>query len=296
MSETWTSLKLIQWTAGYFEKKEIPNPRLDAELLLAHVLGCRRIDLYTGHEKTIPEKKLADFKSLIERRVKLEPLQYIVGETEFWGLKIRVTPDVLIPRPETELLVEEALKTSPPAPLLHDAGEGCRRRGEEIYILDIGTGSGCIAIALVKNLPDAKVTATDISKEALAIAQQNAEANGIADRIEFILSDIAPWKTFQAAGRVFDLIVSNPPYIPTNEFPDLQPEVRDFEPRRALDGGSDGMDVIKSILTEAPSFLRRGGRLLLEIGDGAAVKKEMNLKIRKDYAGKDRIAIFEKIP
>ena len=182
----WTPLKLIQWTAEFFEKKGIPNPRLDAELLLAHVLRCKRIDLYTGHEKRIAEKDLAKYKDLIRRRAAREPLQYIIGETEFWGLKIKVTPDVLIPRPETELLVEEAI------PVM---GERAGVRGQ---ILDIGTGSGCIAIALAKNLPGTKIVATDISKEALSLARENAELNGVVDRIEFVLADIAPWRVFEA--------------------------------------------------------------------------------------------------
>jgi len=299
MTEPWTSLKLIEWTSGHFEKKGIPNPRLDAELLLAHVLKCKRVDLYVGFEKTVSEKHLSEFKTLIERRAKREPLQYIIGETEFWGLKIKVTPDVLIPRPETELLVEEALKF----PMA-------------VEILDIGTGSGCIAIALAKHLPDSKIVATDISKEALEIAKENAEAHGVADRIEFVASDIASilpgarlrptppnppsvrsdgMNPILAHGK-FDLIVSNPPYIPTSEFPDLQPEVRDFEPRKALDGGKAGLEVIGKILQEAPDFLKEGGRLLMEVGEGQAerIKKDFPCEIRKDYNGVERLIILIK--
>jgi release factor glutamine methyltransferase len=240
MNEPWTSLKLIQWTAGHFEKKGIPNPRLDAELLLAHVLKCKRVDLYTGFEKTVSDRHLAEFKALIERRAKREPLQYIIGETEFWGLKIRVTPDVLIPRPETELLVEEALKQT-----------GAKD------ILEIGTGSGCIAIALAKHLPEARVTATDISKDALSVAKENAEIHGVADRIEFVASDIAPWLFFETQERKFDLIVTNPPYLDPLELDLLQTEVSRFEPRTALDGGKAGLELIGKILDEAPDFLRR---------------------------------------
>lgn len=278
MSEPWTSLKLIQWTAGHFEKKGIPNPRLDAELLLAHVLKCQRVDLYTGFEKTVSEKHLAEFKALIERRARREPLQYIIGETEFWGLKIKVTPDVLIPRPETELLVEEALKV--PA---------------AVDILEIGTGSGCIAVALAKHLPQAKIVATDMSKEALSVAKENAEAHGVADRIEFVASDIAPWLFFETQGREFDLIVSNPPYIDSLELDRLQPEVSQHEPRRALDGGKTGLEIIEKILREAPDFLKKGqGRLLMEVGEGQAVrlKKDFPCEIRKDYSGIERLIIL----
>src|SRR5262245_43806761 len=222
MSEPWTSLKLIQWTADFFQRKGIPNPRLDAELLLASVLKCKRIDLYTGFEKIVPEEKLAKFRLLIERRAKREPLQYILGETEFWGLAFKVTPDVLIPRPETELLVEEALKfvksERSKVPLRSERedhekidGESEGRAGSPLAIMDIGTGSGCIAIALAKNLPEAKIVATDLSKEALEVAKENAQTHAVVDHIEFIASDIAPWLFFEAQEKKFDLIVSNPP-------------------------------------------------------------------------------------
>lgn len=291
MPDVWTPLKLIRWTTDFFKKKGIPNPRLDAELLLAHVLKCPRIELYTDHDRRIADKDLAKYRAFVERRAKREPLQYILKETEFWGLKITVTPDVLIPRPETELLVEEAIKI---------VGAGFSRPGREdraptgIQILDIGTGSGSIAVALAKELPKAKVIATDISKEALALARENAEMNGVIDRIDFILADLAPWKRFQAEDRLFDLIVSNPPYIATNDFPTLQPEVRDFEPRRALDGGPDGFSMIRTILKEAPAFLRPGGFLLMELGEnqGEKIKKELKpATFKRDYAGIERILI-----
>lgn len=294
----WTSLKLIQWTADYFQKKEVPNPRLDAEILLAHALKCTRVDLYTQHEKKVGEKDLAKFKALVERRAKREPLQYIIGETEFYGLKIQVTPDVLIPRPETELLVEEALKTSPPTPLLSKERGAAERRSGEVSILDIGTGSACIAIALAKNLPEAAIVATEYSKEALETARENIGHHGLKDRIRLILSDIAPWKQFEAEGRQFDLIVSNPPYIPTDEFPTLQPEVRDFEPRKALDGGPEGLSIIRKILREAPDFIKSNGLLLMEIGENQAeiLRREWTtypsfkpLPFQKDYSGIERI-------
>lgn len=282
MTESWTSLKLIQWTSGYFERKGIPNPRVDAELLLAHVLECQRVALYTDHEKVISEKLLAKFKSLLERRAKREPLQYILGETEFWGLKFKVTPDVLIPRPETELLVEEALKFK-----------------DSKSILDIGTGSGCIAVSLAKHLPETKLVATDISKEALEVARENTETHALADRIEFVLADIAPWRVFQSEGRTFDLIVSNPPYIDEREMNSLQPEVRDFEPRGALVAGRGGLEIVEKILAEAMTFLRPEGLLLLEVGEGQAEKLRDRtckiLEVKKDYQGAERIVILKKV-
>ncbi|HEX5036623.1 MAG TPA: peptide chain release factor N(5)-glutamine methyltransferase [bacterium] len=288
MSEPWTSLKLIQWTTGHFEKKGIPNPRLDAELLLASVLKCKRVDLYIGFENAVSEKHLAEYKALIERRAKREPLQYILGETEFWGLKFKVTPEVLIPRPETELLVEECLKFVGAqfiAPGPDESGP---------YILDIGTGSGCIAVSLAKHIPEAKVVATDISKESLEVAKENAEANGVADRIEFVASDIAPWLFFETRGSKFDLIVSNPPYIDPLELDLLQAEVSRHEPRRALDGGKGGLEIVDKILTEAPDFLKSPGRLMLEVGEGQAeaLKKKYPCETRKDYGGIERVIIL----
>lgn len=280
MAESWTTLKLIQWTAGYFEKFKIPNPRLDAELLLAFVLKCKRIDLYTDHEKKIREKELAHFKELIQRRIKREPLQYIVGETEFYGLTFKVTPEVLIPRPETELLVEEALKA-----------------GAFLKILEIGTGSGCIAITLAKHLPEASIVATDISKEALEIAHQNAIHHKVADRIELIPADIAPWKRFTAEGRQFDLIVSNPPYVPVSIKSNLQPEIQNHEPEVAIFGGPDGLDFFRTILQDAIHFLKPGGHILFEIGDdqNKAVSQLLEkagfqkITVRIDYQEIDRI-------
>lgn len=330
MTESWTTLKLIQWTAGYFEKFKIPNPRLDAELLLAFVLKCKRIDLYTDHEKKIREKELAHFKELIQRRIKREPLQYIVGETEFYGLTFKVTPEVLIPRPETELLVEEALKTwqrylseDPRRKLsqgrpstafdkgrAESAGSGEPAQGEptagsvegsgdkyRCQVLEIGTGSGCIAITLAKHLPEASIVATDISKEALEIAHQNAIHHKVADRIELIPADIAPWKRFTAEGRQFDLIVSNPPYVPVSIKSNLQPEIQNHEPEVAIFGGPDGLDFFRTILQDAIHFLKPGGHILFEIGDdqNKAVSQLLEkagfqkITVRIDYQEIDRI-------
>ncbi len=283
MSENWNTLKLIRWTTEYFEKKAIPNPRLDAEWLLAHVLKCPRIDLYTQHEKTVPEKDRAQFRSYVERRATREPLQYILGETEFWGLKIKVTPDVLIPRPETELLVEKAIEVLNP----------------QCSVLEIGTGSGCIAIALAKNIPGAKIVATDISKEALCLAQENIQRHGLEGQIKTVLADIAPWKSFKAEEQKFDLILSNPPYIPSREILELQTEVSQFEPKTALDGGEDGQEIIRKILEEAPAFLKKKSYLLLEIGEGQSdslPQNQGNLRLdhfQKDYSGTHRIAIYQ---
>ncbi|MBI2067314.1 MAG: peptide chain release factor N(5)-glutamine methyltransferase [Deltaproteobacteria bacterium] len=295
MSEVWTSLRLIQWTTDYFSKGGIPNPRLDAELLLAHILKCARIDLYLKHDWRVGDKDLSLFRGLLQRRIKREPLQYIIGETEFYGLKFKVTPDVLIPRPETELLVEEAIKqigagaaSSPPT---------------KIQILEIGTGSGCIAIALAKNIPHARITATDISDAALEIAQGNVIQNKAQTQIDFILSNIAPWRTFEAENRQFDLILSNPPYIAEEEIDRLEPEIKNFEPRQALNGGPFGLTQIQKIIQEAPPSLKEEGILLLEIGEDqgkevARLIKEIPclslMEIKKDLSGRDRVVITQK--
>jgi release factor glutamine methyltransferase len=323
MTDSWTSLTLIQWTTNYLAKADVPNPRLDAELLLAHALGWKRIDLYTRHGEVIHTKDLERFKGFIRRRREREPLQQIIGETEFYGLTFKVTPAVLIPRPETELLVEEALKVLQGIPIsdserAFDGSDSLRpeKRSERSdkwssdggaggravsppTIMDIGTGSGCIAIALAKHLPTAKIVATDISREALENAKANATRHQVHDRIEFLLADIAPWRVFQAERKIFDMIISNPPYIPAEDFSGLQSEVRDCEPRRALNGGSKGLEVIQRILSESPPFLRQRGNLLLEIGEGQteAVRDlaKMNLfseiLFKKDLQGVERIFI-----
>ncbi|OGQ06395.1 MAG: protein-(glutamine-N5) methyltransferase, release factor-specific [Deltaproteobacteria bacterium RIFCSPLOWO2_01_44_7] len=227
------------------------TPRLDAEVLLAYVLGCERHEIYTATTRyLVPGGKLEVFKSYIERRLKREPVAYIVGYKEFWSIKIKVTPAVLIPRPETEEVVEKALK-------ILDQGLWIKDHGPEI--LDLCTGSGCIAAALAKEIPNAKIVVTDISEDALEVARQNlAFANG---RIQFIKSDL-----FENVKGQFDLIVSNPPYIPTQAIQKLEPEITQFEPKLALDGGSDGLDFVRRIRQDAPKFLKTGGQLILENG------------------------------
>lgn len=334
MSNNWTPLSLIQWTAGFFEKKGIPNPRLDAELLLAHVLKCKRIDLYMQFEKIVSEQDRATYKSLIERRATREPLQYIMGETEFWGLTIKVTPDVLIPRSETELLVEHVLNCvkerrgsfddSPRSP---DSQQPLENNQDEsagndlaaleqdqlpvpakdpllsLTILEIGTGSGCISIALAKNLPQAHIIATDISPKALEIARKNIQHHALDTRIQLIESNLAPWEDFQKKNLQFDLIVSNPPYIPAAEIPTLQPEVSQHEPHLALSGGESGLDIIEKIHEHTIPFLKPQAFLMMEIGEGQAkgLKEKYEnhstlpyIESFKDYQGIERIVCFKK--
>ena len=248
-----TVLEVIQRSAEFLQRHGVDSPRLQIELLLAHVLKLPRLQLYLNHDRALTEAELAALRVLVQRRAKREPLQHLVGSTSFFGLEIAVSPAALVPRPETETLVELALaalaKSTSPQPT----------------VLDFGTGTGCIAIAIAAKLPTALVHALDISDAALALAQANAERNTLAGRITFHLGDGFP---ALPADLRFDLIVSNPPYIPAAEIATLQPEVRDFDPRQALDGGADGLDFYRRLATEAPARLNAGGGLFAEFGDG----------------------------
>ncbi len=247
-SETWTILKLLTWTKEYLAGKGVENARLEAEWLLSAALDLDRVGLYVNFEKPLLPEELTAFRGMIGRRAKREPLQYILGTQEFMGLEFRVTPAVLIPRHDTETLVLEAMS----------------RAGSAKRVLDLGAGSGCIAVTLAKLLPTAQVTAVDCSAESLAIAAENAQRNNVTVRF-FTGSLFEP-----LAGERYDLIVSNPPYIPTADLAGLQPEVREYEPRGALDGGADGLDFYRLIIPAAPSYLVSGGRLMVEVGIGQA--------------------------
>jgi release factor glutamine methyltransferase len=244
--ETWTTLKILDWTKGYLAGKGIDNARLEAEWLLCEALSLDRVGLYLNFDKPLQESELAAFRSMVARRAKREPLQHILGSQEFLGVEFRTTSAALIPRHDTEVLVGEALKAVPEA-----------RR-----VLDIGSGSGCVAIALARSLPGATVVSVDISPEALELARGNAALNSVS--VDFRLGSLFE----PVRGERFDLVVSNPPYIPAADIEYLQPEVRDYEPRSALDGGADGLDFYRSIIPAAPEHLIPGGWLLLEVGAG----------------------------
>ena len=245
-AEIWTTLKVLTWTVGYLTEKGVENARREAEWLLCEATGLDRIGLYLNFDKPLQDDELSAYRSMVARRGKREPLQHILGSQEFDGREFIVTKDVLIPRYDTETLLEEAARQAPQART----------------VLDIGTGSGCIAISLAHRLPHAALTAVDLSPDALSIARRNAEQNNA--QIEFLLGSF-----FQPlAGRRFDLIVSNPPYITQADLATLQPEVRDFEPRLALDGGPDGLDAYRVLAAEAPRYLEPNGWLLMEIGAG----------------------------
>lgn len=251
----WTILNLIRWTDERFKKESLATPRLDAEVLLAHTLGVTRVWLYTHFDQPLERGELARFKKLIQRRIRREPLAYIVGQREFWSLPFKVTPDVLIPRPETEILVAEALRVlSPPEQI-----------ERSFRVLEIGTGSGAVSIVLAKELSSASVVATDLSPKTLSIAEENAVKFGVRERIIFLKGDL--FDPLEKEWR-FELVITNPPYIPKDQFPSLQPEVRDFEPRTALDGGRDGLAFYRRALPKVGRFLNPGGWFLAEIGAG----------------------------
>jgi len=252
-----TVLEGIQRSAEFLIRKGVDSPRLQAELLLAHVLKLERMRLYLNFERPLSTEEANNFKSLVMRRGEREPLQQIIGSTNFCGFEIAVNRFVLVPRPETELLAENAWES------LNGRPPGANAEGT--LVLDLGTGSGCLAVAAAKKCAQARVVATDASPEALECAKANAERNSVADRIEFRLGD--GFQTLKSGER-FDLLISNPPYIPTAEIQSLQPEVRDWEPKLALDGGIDGLDWYRRIATEAKTFLANTGRVMLEFGDG----------------------------
>ncbi|TWT86155.1 Release factor glutamine methyltransferase [Pseudobythopirellula maris] len=279
----WTIGRLLTWTTDYFAERGVESPRLDAEVLLAHARGCPRIALYTAFEEKPDDETRARFKDLVRRRAGGSPVAHVVGYREFYSLEMSVTPDVLIPRPETELLV---------VTLLDRLKE---REQPEAVIADIGTGSGAVAVAVAKQAPKASLTAIDKSPAALAVAQRNAEKHGVADRIRFVESDLLG--AVQDPVR-FDFIVSNPPYVTTNELAGLEPEVRDQEPRLALDGGPEGVTVIEPLLAQAAGRLAPGGGLLIEIGPSIAERVERLIEATpglgrrptiKDLAGHARV-------
>lgn len=274
-------LDVIQRSADFLAKRGVASPRLQVELLLAHALKMPRMKLYLNFERVLSEAELDALRALVQRRGQREPLQYIVGSTSFCGIEVGLNPSVLIPRPETELLAERAwvfLNQLADAPIA----------------LDLCAGSGCLAIALAVNAPKSRVHAVEISGEALALARENAAKHGA--QIEFHEGDF-----FSAAPPDLrcDVIVSNPPYIPSSRIEALEPEVRDYEPRLALDGGADGQDFYRKIAAQGRGFLRPEGRVMLELDeDGAEATRKIFVNegweveaLEKDYNGQARILI-----
>ena len=281
--QVWTIGSMLKWSEQYFGSHGAETPRLDAEVLLSHLLGEKRIYLYVHFDQPLTADELAKYKELVKRRTSGEPVAYICGEKEFMGLAFKVTPSVLVPQPDTETLVEAAIE---------------RLRGKNSpRIADICTGSGAIAIALAHYLPESSIVATDISADAVSIAKENAETLGLSERVQFFEGDLLAPLT----GETFDAIVSNPPYIPDADIESLPREVR-AEPRLALDGGADGLDFYRRLLGESATLLNDGGFLAVECGDTqAGAIAEMAAsggfgkeEIVRDLADKERVVVLWK--
>jgi release factor glutamine methyltransferase len=335
---TWSIVALLRWTTGYFEEKGVAEPRASAEILLAHTLGLSRLDLYLRHDQPLSPEELARFKALIVRRRLGEPVAYLAGHKEFWSLDLLVTPATLIPRPETEVLVEAVLEVCgregfpragspchrgitqdgkpvppppapsltppPPTPNLGSTGfqpvqhrqDACAP-GHSGLALDVGAGSGAVVVALARELPDLHWVAVDISTAALQVAHENARRHEVAERISFVQGDLL--SQFKP-GLQFNLIAANLPYVPRPEWEQLPKEIKDYEPKEALLGGEEGLDLLEQLCREAHKYLRAGGWLALEVGAGQAepvvgfleeAKAYEILKIVDDYQGIARVVL-----
>ncbi|MCA9041289.1 MAG: peptide chain release factor N(5)-glutamine methyltransferase [Planctomycetaceae bacterium] len=250
-TEVWTVKRILEWTTAHLQKHGSESPRLEAEILLAHARKCERIQLYTRYEEQLTDGERAAMRDLVTRRAQREPVAYLVGYREFYSLKYQVTSDVLIPRPDTESLVMEALDLA--------------RSWKEPRVLELCTGSGCIAISFAANHLGAQLIATDISPAALSIAQTNAARHQVTDRIQFREGDLFQALREEEREQKFDLILSNPPYVCTSELETLEPDVARYEPRLALDGGADGLDLVRRIIQESVRYLSPTGHLLIEM-------------------------------
>jgi len=283
--DDWTILALVQWTTAYFKSHRIDSPRSTAEILLAHALEISRIELYLKYDQPLNRAELARYKKMIRRRIRREPVAYIVGEKEFWSMPLTVTRHVLIPRPETECLVEQALDDIPEQPV-----------DRPFRILELGTGSGAIVCALSSQRPGHLYFALDISLEAITIARRNVIRHGLEPSVGFICGDL--FSALEHYTARFDIIVSNPPYIASDEIDRLQPEIVRYEPRWALDGGPNGLVVLDRIIRTAPEYLRPDGVLILEIGHDQfkavrAIATDDNgyddISVKKDFSGFHRV-------
>ena len=290
----WTILKLLKWTTSYFQSHNIDSPRATAEILLAHGLSINRIDLYLRYDQPIFSKELVIFKELIKRRIQREPVAYIIGTKEFWSMELWVTPSVLIPRPETECLVENGLS-------ILSESNASGQPSQPPRILEIGTGSGAIILAMAVERSDVLFFASDLSIPAVELARKNAKRHHLDQKIVFFSGDL--FACLCEKSCYFDMILSNPPYIPTLIINQLQPEITQYEPRMALDGKQEGLYFIKKIIHDAHRYLKPKGVLLLEIGHDQkqAVQKIIDncnayeeVTFQKDYSGQDRMVYMRK--
>lgn len=292
VTDSWTVKRLLEWTSAFFTRKEVDSPRLSAELLLAHVLKIERIRLYTDYERPLQDEELVTYRELVRRAGEHEPIAYLTGKAHFFDLELDIVAPVLIPRPDTETLVENVLQFVKHAPGF-----------ESPRIADLCTGSGCIALALAKHIPQAHVAAVDIDPKAIELTKQNVHKLGLGDRVTVMLGNLFEPLSQMVDPGPFHLIVSNPPYIPSAEIAKLDRNVRDFESRLALDGGVDGLAYHRRLLAGAAERLLPGGRLYMEIAFDQG-EKVMALamaqaglsdaKLLRDYGGKDRVLVANK--
>lgn len=298
--DPWTPIPLTRWSGEYLAEKGVEGGRLDAEFLLAHVLGLGRLDLYLQHDRPLLPRELEVFRGLLKRRAAREPLQHVLGSAPFRELDLLSDSRALIPRPETEILVEEVLAwAAEVAPDLSgaDGAEVGRDDRKPLLALEIGTGTGAIALSLLTEGPFRRIVATDSSPQALAVARENAERNGVSEALEFREGSLfAP----VGEGERFHVLVSNPPYIPDGDRAGLAPEVRDWEPTTALFAGPEGLDVLLPLVAGAPDVLLPGGLLALEVGHGQAGRVARaveetggfrEIRIRPDLAGRERVVL-----
>lgn len=283
--EQWTIQKLLNWITGYLTQKGVDSPRLSGELLLCHVLKLERIQLYTFFDRVVEKPQLETLRELVKRGGEHEPIAYLVGRCEFYSLSLAITRNCLIPRPETELLVERAVHF-------------LRKRSGPQAVLDMCTGSGCIAAAIAKNVPNSQIVATDICDAALSVAAKNIEALKLGERVRLLCGDLFDPVVKGLDAAAFDVIVSNPPYVSEAEYETLDKNVKDYEPKKALLAGVDGLDVYRRIIARASEFLKADGALMLEIGyaQGVAVKELLDqvggfrqVRVEKDLANNDRV-------
>ncbi len=307
--KTWTVLELIDWSKDHLTEKGFENARLETELLLSHALSLSRIELYLNFERPLSTDDLAAYKALLVRRLAGEPVQYVTGSAAFMFAEFEVNRCVLIPRPETEALTEVALRLIGETaagfrvPVASCDGRAVEPAGDEILVADVGTGSGVIATTVAMKVPEARVFATDSSRDALGVARRNAEKAGVSERITFLEGDLlTPLYEEGLEGRL-TAVVSNPPYVRSGDIAGLPQDVRDFEPHQALDGGPDGLDVVRRIVQNGPALLAQGGALVLEVGDGQAdvvrgllASSLASVEVFRDYADRDRIVAGRKGP
>ncbi len=280
--QRWTIRDVLEWTSSHFRDKGIDTPRLDAEVLLAHALGTDRVYLYMNLDRPLSQEERKQFREHVIRRGAREPVALITGVKEFWSIPFIVAPGILIPRPDTEILVQAVLDE------VQDI--------DNPQILEVGTGTGAVAVSLATENPSVHILATDTDATALRIAHRNAEAAGVSQSVTFAMSDL--FATVDRAQK-FHVICSNPPYVPTRDIGGLQPEIKDYEPVRALDGGRDGLDIIRRMAGQAKDYLLPGGALILEFGDGQEQAVETilstqgglrDIRFHEDLAGKPRVA------